>query len=926
MPWLARLRSFKRNTLQRALVERELADEASSVCELLAEEKMRQGMAPAAARRSARLELGGVEPWKEQVRAVRSGAWLEAFGRDVGHGVRILRKNPGFALVAVLTLALGISANTAIFSVVSAVLLRPLPYPDAQRLVMAWTLAPGEGFSRSPSAPPDFREWRRQAAAHPVDGGRRAAEGRVFTGMGAFALVDLNLSGAGREPERVQAARVSASLWPTVGVRPARGRLFLDEEEQFGRHREAILGDGLWRRRFGGSPEIVGRSIDLDGQGYTVVGVMPEGMPFFDNSPPVDLWVPLAFAPADNFNTRNNRFLSVVARLGPGIRLEQAQAELSLVARRIELQDRANAGYGALLVPLREQVVGKVRTVLLVLFGAVGCVLLIACANVANLLLGRAAARAREFAVRSSLGAGRGRLFRQLLLENLPLGLLGGAMGIALAWCGQRLLVTWLLPAKFPRFNAIAIDGEVLAFTLAVSLLTAAVFGLAPALHTLRQGPHEALREGGRGMSPGQRRRRLRGSLVVAETALTLVLLLGAGLLVKSFAVLRQLDPGFSAARVLTMNVPLPESKYPLPTLRRPSPDRAMAFFDQVLERVAALPGVQAVGIGSQLPLGVGVGWGKYFYVDPADGHPLPGSLAEVPTVLFKLASPGYFRALGCRLRAGRLFTAQDTPSSLPVAVVNETFARRWFAGQDPVGKRLVMDAPANLLPPPEPGAVAVPRRTIVGVVADVKNTRMNLPTQPEVYAPVAQNVGEGWANAMALIVRTAGTEPAGLLPAVRAQVRAVDPDQPVTDAATMEEHLERSLSQPRFGMLLLSLFAGVALLLAAIGVYGVVAYEARQRTHEIGIRTAIGARPAHILRLIVGDGLRLSLLGAALGIAAALPATRLLASLLYGVGPYDPLTFLAMPAGLVAAAALAAWLPARRALRLDPVAALRHE
>ncbi len=405
---------------------------------------------------------------------------------------------------------------------------------------------------------------------------------------------------------------------------------------------------------------------------------MPKGMPFFDNSPPVEFWVPLAFAPADNFNTRNNRFLSVVARLGPGMRLEQAQAELSLVARRIELQDRANAGYGALLVPLREQVVGKVRTVLLVLFGAVGCVLLIACANVANLLLGRAAARAREFAVRSSLGAGRGRLFRQLLLENLPLGLLGGAAGIALAWCGQRLLVTWLLPARFPRFNVISIDGEVLAFTLAVSLLTAAVFGLAPACHTLRQGPHEALRESGRGLSPGQRRRRLRGALVVAETALTLVLLLGAGLLVKSFAVLRQLDPGFSAARVLTLKVPLPESKYPLPTQKRPSPDRAMAFFDQVLERVAALPGVQAVGIGSQLPLGVGVGWAKYFYVDPADGHPLPGSLAEVPTVLFKLASPGYFRALGCRLRGGRLFTVQDTPSSVAGSPARTRSASGW--------------------------------------------------------------------------------------------------------------------------------------------------------------------------------------------------------------------------------------------------------
>ncbi len=908
MPWLARFRSLTRNVLHRAGAERELADEASSLLELLAEEKARRGLSPDAARRAANLELGGVEQLKEGMRAVRAGAALESLVQDLRHGVRVLRRNPGFAAVAALTLALGVGATTAIFSVISAVLLRPLPYPDADRLVMIWSTEPSPASPASPTAPPDFREWRRQA--------------QTFAGMGAYALRDLDLAGGGREPERVQAARVSAGLFPTLGISAARGRLFLPEEEQFGRHRVAILGDGLWHRRFGGSPEIVGRTIELDGQGFTVVGVMPAGMPFLDDVPPVDLWVPLAFPPGDNLDTRNNRFLSVVARLGAGARRGQAQAEIGLIARRIARQDPANAGYGAVLVPLREQVVGRVRTVLWILLGAVSCVLLIACANVANLLLARGSARARELAVRASLGAGRERLVHQLLLESLPLALLGGGAGIALAWCGQRLLVRFLLPARFPHFNVIAIDGGVLAFTLAVSLLTAALFGLVPALQAARLGPHAALQEGGRAVAGGGRRRRLRGALVVAETALTLVLLVGAGLLVKSFAALRQLDPGFNPSGVLTLEVPLPESSFPLPTQARPSPDRAMAFFDRLVERVGGLPGVQAAGIGSHLPLGVGGNWGKYFY---AEDGPLPGSLAAVPTVLFELASPGYLRALGYRLRAGRLFTSADTPRSPPVALVNEAFVQRWFQGRSPLGKRLVLDAPPSLLPPPAPNAVPVPRRTIVGVIADVRNTRQSVPAQPEVYAPVAQNVGEGWSNTMSLVVRTAG-EPAALLPAVRAQVRSLDAAQPVAAVATMEEHLRRSFSQPRFGMLLLSLFAAAALLLAAIGVYGVVAYEARQRTHEIGIRSAVGAGPGHILRLIVGDGLKLALLGAALGLAAALPLTRLLASLLYGAGRFDPLIFLAMPAVLVAVAALAAYLPARRAMRLDPVTALRHD
>jgi len=904
MPWLSRLRSLARRLSRRAETERELDAEVRSFVELLAEEKTRQGLRPEEARRAARLELGGVEQVKESVRQARTGAGLETLGQDVRHGFRILAKNPGFAIVAVLTLALGISANTAIFSVVDAVLLRPLPYPHAERLVAIWSTDPSTPLS--PTAPPDFREWQQ--------------EGKRLDDMGAFAYSDQNLSGPGQEPERVQGARVSASLFPTLGVGAALGRVFLPEEERFGRHREVLLSYGLWNRRFGGSPEVVGRSLQLDGESYTVVGVMPQGMPFFDNTRPVELWVPLAFAPGDNFNTRNNRFLNVVARLQPSARLAAAQTEMDLIARRIAAADPQNAGYGARLVPLQEQVVGRVRPLLLVLFGAVGCVLLIACANVANLLLARAAARQREFALRASLGAGRERLFRQLLLENLPLGLLGGVTGVALAAGGRRLLLASLLPADFPRFNSIDLNGGVLAFTLGISVVTALLFGLAPAFHAVRRDGR--LLESGRSRSPGAGRRRLRSALVVAETALALVLLIGAGLLLKSFAVLGQLDPGFSAPRVLTLQVPLPPTRYPLPTLADPNPARALAFFDQLVERVGALPGVQAVGIGTQLPLGAGVGWGKSFFVA---GRPLPTSLADLPGVRFKLASPGFFQALGYRLHGGRLFLPQDTARSQPVAVVNQAFARRYFPGEDPLGRTIVLDAPPGLLPPPPPGATPAPQRTIVGVVADVKNAQMNAPTEPEVYAPVSQNVGEGWFNAMTLVVRTAA-EPTRLLPAVRAAVRALDADQPVTAVATMEELLGRSLAQPRFGMLLLALFAGVALLLATIGVYGLVAYEARQRTHEIGIRAAIGAEPWSILRLVVGDGLKLALAGAAIGIAAAFALMRLLASLLYGVGQYDPITFLAMPAALVGAALLAAYLPARRAMRVDPIVALRHE
>jgi putative ABC transport system permease protein len=829
--------------------------------------------------------------------------------QDMRYGLRMLRRRPGFTFVAIITLALGIGANTAIFSVVDAVLLRSLPYPQAERLVFLWSTMIGQGVPTSGSAMPDYRQWRDQSD--------------TLEGLGGFYYGDFNLSSSGSEPERVQGAYVTANLFDVLKVSPALGRLLAPGEDQYGRHHVVLLSYGLWQRRFGGDPGIISREIKIGGEAFTVAGVMPKGLPFFDNQPEVELWRPIAFAPGDSFDTRNNHFVNLVGRLKPGVTAQQAQEEMSAIAHQIEETYPENKGIGALVVPVQEQLTGDSRAALWVLLGAVAFVLLVACVNVANLMLARAAARERELAIRASLGASRARIIRQMVIECLPFSLMGAGLGVLLALWGIDLLST-LLPSSLPRYNQISINGRVLGFTLLVALFTVLLAGLLPALQTVKGDVQAALNEGGRSGAGGSRQGRLRPLLVVIEVALALVLLVGAGLMVRSFIKLRQVDVGFSARNVLTMRISLPDAKYPVPvSANDPRQPAGLAFYDQLLARVAQLPGVRAVTASTILPLGAGSGWGKLLSIE---GRPAPPSIDQVPVVRFALISADYFRTFGIPVRQGRAFTAQDDENSQPVAIINETLARRFFADQDPVGKTIWMGPPDNLLPPealtPENRAF---RRLIVGVVADVKGGSLNLPTLAYVYAPLHQYRREGYGNTLMLAVQTEG-KPEALAGAVGEQVHALDADQPVSNVRNINELVERALSAAKFSMLLLGLFAGVGLVLAAVGIYGVMSYAVTQRTHEIGVRMALGAQGSDVLRMIIKQGMRLATAGVALGVAGAWALTRVMASLLYGTSATDPLTFALIALLLVLVALVACYLPARRATRVDPMVALRYE
>jgi putative ABC transport system permease protein len=894
--------------LRRGQFDREMSEEMRFHLEMKVEENISSGLTPEEALYAARKQFGNQTLLQEASREVWGFTMIETLLRDVRYGARVLLKSPGFTAVAVLTLALGIGANTAIFSVVDAVMLRPLPYPEPERLVMLWTSMKGQGVSRAGSAMPDYREWRDQTQS--------------FDGLAAFYYGDFNLSGGGAEPERAQGARVTANLFDVLGVRPALGRNFLPEEEQWGRNRVALLSYGLWQRRYAGDPGIVGREISLGAQSYTVVGVLPKGTAFFDNQPPVDLFVPISFAPGDNADSRNNYFIQIVGRLKPGVALAQAQEDVSAVAARLRADGKETEGFGGEVGSLRDQIVGDARRALLVLLGAVSFVLLVACVNVANLLLARAAAREKELAIRASLGASRLRLVRQMLLESLPLGLIGGGVGLLLAAWGVSALDAQL-PAALPRHNAIEIDARVLAFTAAVSLLTTVTFGVLPAFQAARSNLQLALSEGGRGGTQGRKASRLRGLLVTAEMALAVVLLVGAGLMIQSFFKLRGVETGFEARNVLTMRVPLPPAKYPTPLNINSPPPAALGFFERLLERVRATTGVKAAGVSTSLPLGAGGSWGKLFSVE---GRPLPTSFDQIPNVRFALVSEDYLSAMGIPVRAGRPFDAHDTEDSPQVAIINETAARRFFPGDDPLGKVIYLGPPDTMLPPAQPGQDSrAPRRTIVGVVADVKGADLSRDPQAQVYAPYRQNKLEGWSNAMMLAVRTEG-DPATMAATIREEVRALDVDQPVTDVATMEERLSRSVSRPRFSTLMLGVFAAAALLLAAVGIYGVVAYAVAQRAHEIGVRMALGAQRGDVLRMILRQGMILTCAGVVVGLAASLALTRLMTGLLYGVSAMDPLTFAAVSLLLLIVALFACLVPARRATKVDPMIALRYE
>jgi len=812
---------------------------------------------------------------------------MESLLQDLRYGARMLMKKPGFTLIAVITLALGIGANTAIFSVVNAVLLRPLRYSDPNRLAQVWQNFPQSGANQVPISAPEFLDYKDQ--------------NRVFERMAAFRPQGFTLTSGG-EPERVLGLRVSADLFPLLGVAPALGRAFLPEEDQLGGPRAVLLSHGFWQRRFGSDTALIGRSLALDGESFTVVGVMPPGFQFPPQSLQNDLWANVPFD-ANDLNRRGWRPLGVIARLKSGVSADQANAELKATAARFPVSGPAP---GAYMVPLQEQVVGRVRRALLVLFGAVSFVLLIACANVANLSLSQAAARQREMAVRAAVGASRARLIRQLLVESLPLALLGGGVGLLLAMWIVDLLVS-ANPANIPRTNEIGIDLRVLGFTLSVSLLTGVIFGLAPAWQFSKLDLNESLKEGGRGASVSFRRFSLRSLLLVSEVALSLALLIGAGLMINSFARLLRVDPGFDPRGVLTMQIALPQSKY------SEIQQRAF-FFEQALERIRSLPGVQSAGMTSALPL-----TGNPDFGFTIEGR-TPSAPGDVPQTRWRAISPDYLRTMGILRRRGRYFTGQDHEKATGVAIINETMARRFWPDGDPLGKRIKLGGPQRPYPWME----------IVGIVGDVKHDGLDAPVNPEMYMPYAQTpfsqMPAGLRFPPMTLVARGGSDHASLAAAARAEIKALDKDQPVANIRTLDQLLANSISQQRFYLMLLAFFASISLILAVVGLYGVVSYTVKQRTHEIGVRMAFGARAGDVLRLIIKFGMKLTLIGVVVGLAVALALTRLMKALLFDVSATDPLTFIVIALLLTGVALLACWIPARRAAKADPMVALRVE
>jgi putative ABC transport system permease protein len=832
-------------------------------------------------------ELGRVErPVQQEPVVLGATRRMNMFGdiwQDLRYGLRMLVKNPGFTIVAVIALALGIGANSAIFSVVNTVLLRPLPYQEPDRLVMVWEDATKQGFPRDTPAPANYVDWRDQ--------------NQVFEGMAAIADLSFNLTGVG-EPERIDGRRVSASLFPLLGVEPQLGRTFMPEEDQPGGNRVVIMSHGLWQRRFGSDMSITGKPLTLNGESFTVVGVMPPNFQFPSRDD--ELWVPIAFDSEETANRRGH-FLQVIARMKPGITLQQAQAEMNTIAARLQQQyPDENAGLGAVVTSLHEHVAGDIKPALLVLLGAVGFVLLVACANVANLLLARAAGRQKEIAVRIALGASRLRLIRQFLTESLLLAALGGGVGLLLSVWGVNLLKAFI-PENISQARAITIDAKVLLFTLMVSLLTGLIFGLAPATQASNFNLNETLKEGGRDSSAGSRGNRIRGLLVITEVALALILLIGAGLLINSFLRLRSVDPGFNSDKLLTMRVVLPEMKYPDQT-------RRSAFYTDLIHRIEALPGVKSAAVTNWIPL---VRQGDSIGIS-IEGRPDPPP-SQRNIVVTRVISPHYFGTMGIQLSQGRPFDEQqDRADSSGVVVVSETMARKYWPGEEPVGKRIKAGSSGS----PNPWW------TIVGVVKDVRQFELNADPKPQMYLPYAQ---ADFFAPRHLIVST-NVEPLSMAATVRVTVWEVDKDQPVSNISTMEDILSESVARQRFSMLLLGIFAALALVLAAVGIYGVMSYSVAQRTREFGIRMALGAQTRDVLKLAVGEGLKLVLIGVVIGLVAAFILTRLMSSLLFGVSATDPTTFITISLVLISVAVLASYIPARRATKVDPMVALRYE
>jgi len=863
MHWLQSL--FRKSRL-----DRELDAELRFHLDAQIEANLRTGMTREEARRQAQLTLGGVEQVKEHVREVRPGFFLETLWQDIRFGARMLRKNPGFTIVAVLTLALGIGANTAIFSVVNAVLLRPLPLKDADRLVALGEWNPQVSNQPLGASFPNYTDWSQKSGA--------------FELMTAYLGQRLTLTGRG-EPRRVSGLSVSSNFFSLLGVDLYAGRVFTPQDENAYPARVVVITYGLWKQMFGGDPAAVGQVLLLDSVPRTVVGILPPRFHFLQD---VDVITPLALS-IQARQMRGMRFLRVIGRLKPGVSLQRAQTDMDGIAASLAREyPNWDENWGVALTSLHDQVVGRARNGLLVLFGTVGLVLLIACANVANLTLARGSAREKEVAIRAALGAGRIRMVRFLLTESLLLALLSGAVAFLLAFWGVDLLRA-LSPASLPRVEEVSVDGRVLWFTLLVSLVTGLLFGTTPARQALRVNPQEALKEGARSSAGGPAR--LRGALVVTEVALSFVLLVGAGLLGRSLYQLLSLDPGFRSENLLAFDIPLPLSKYSREDLQA-------NFFRELVERARSFPGVRSAALTTVLPLSG---------ADSRNSFMVEGSKSEDAdwANLWEI-SPDYFRTMGIPLREGRAFTEQDTKNAPPVAIINEAMAGKYWPKDSPLGKRLLFgdSGPA-----------------IVGVVGNVKAAGLAGPDEPQIYLCVWQQ--PIWQ--MTLVLRTEG-DPLALVPPMRALVQSIDTSQPIERIQTVSDLLSRAVAQPRLVALLLGSFSALSLVLVAVGIYGVISYSVGRRTHEIGIRMALGAQPADVVKLVVGQGLKLIGVGLAIGSLSAVLATRALRSLLFEVRPTDPLTFLGVAVVLSLVAVAACYLPARRATRVDPIVALRYE
>jgi len=804
------------------------------------------------------------------------------FLQDVRYGIRMLAKSPGFTAVAVITLALGIGANTAIFSVVRAVLLKSLPYPEPDRLMSIREIQTHTGDMSVSWM--NFLDWRQQ--------------NQSFDGLAVTRADRCILTGAG-EPTQLRAGRVSAAFFPLLGAKPIVGRTFSEVEDAPSAAPATVLSYALWRTRFGADPTIVGKGVMLDGEAYNIVGVLRPDFKFFQLK--IDLYTPIGLRAKlpSYLNRGNHQGLTALARLRPGVPVSAARLELDTIMKRLEQQyPETNSGEGAIITPLYESRVSGIRPALLLLLGAVACVLLIACVNMANLLLARAAARQREFAIRASIGAGRGRIVRQLLTESLLLSLLGGILGLLIAvWAIGPLLR--IAPQDIPRLADTEVDREVFAFTLAVIFLTGTLFGLAPAFQASRADVNTSLRESGRSATPGRHRQRLRAVLLISEVSLAVVLVIGSGLLIRSLLKAMAVNPGFRADHVLALDVNLPLAKYK----EKPT---WVTFMNQAVERVRNLPGVESASAVMCPPLG-GECWDSVFVFDD---RPVPPQ-AELPSAVFNIAEPHYFETIHTPVLAGRGFTDADTQKSAPVVLINETMAKRWWPNGNPIGKRIKQGWPKD----------DVPFREIVGIVSDIHQEGTDQPELPEVFAPAAQYPF----NTMTILARTKPL-PMSLATAAVSAIQSLDSDQPVYNVKPLAAYFSESLASRKFSTLLLALFGGLALLLAAVGIYGVMAYTVSLRTHEMGIRMALGAQRGDVFGLIVGFGARLALAGIAIGLAGSLALARLMQSQLFGVSSLDPATFVAVAVLLCCVAVVACCIPARRAMRVDPIVALRYE